>query len=129
MNELYTRKRIDNSRLVRPVAPHKFREYGRLIFFGGVLAAACLLYGWQYFQCLELGYRLEALKSERAQAAELNQQLKLEAAALRAPGRIDVIARKELGLVVPVAAQPAAVSATSPAVLAEARRTTDSSTR
>ena len=38
------------------------------------------------------------MRSERAQATELNQELKLEMAGLRAPERIDMIARRQLGL-------------------------------
>jgi cell division protein FtsL len=127
MNEVHTVKRIDNSRLTRPPSPHRFREYARLILFGALLAAGCFAYGWQYFQCLELRYTLEELKAERAQMGELNAQLKLEAAALRAPARIDAIARRELGLTLPVPEHVGTAAAPADAVLA-ARRT-DAATR
>jgi cell division protein FtsL len=120
VTEIYTVKRIDNSRLVRAVAPGRFRECCRLVALTGVLAAGGLLYAWQHFQCIQLGYQLEELKAERGQAAELNQQLKLEAAALRAPMRIDAIARRQLGLTVPVPGQVAPAPAPNEAVLAHA---------
>jgi hypothetical protein len=44
-----------------------------------------LLYAWQHFETIQLRYQLESLRSERAQATELNQELKLEVAGLRAP--------------------------------------------
>jgi cell division protein FtsL len=128
MPDLCTRKRIDNSRRVRPSA-NRLRDNARLVLFGGILLCGCLFYGWQYFQCLELGYRLEELKEERARVLELNQQLKLEVAALRAPGRIDVLARRELGLTEVVPRPVAPVDAAAEAVLAAARRGTDAATR
>lgn len=79
----------------------------RLIGLGGLLAAGALFYAWQHFEYLQLRYRVEALKSERAQAVEMNQQLKLEMAGLRAPSRIDAIARGQLRLTAPAPGQVA----------------------
>jgi len=105
--EFHTVKRIDNSRLARPVTPGRLREMAKLIVLGGFLAAGALVYAGQHFEYLQLRYRVEALKSERAQAAELNQQLKLEMAGLRAPSRIDAIARAQLRLTAPIPGQVA----------------------
>jgi len=127
MTEFHTLKPIDNSRLVRPVAPHRVRETARLLALGGLVAAVALLYAWQHFACIQLRYQLESLKSQRAQAAELNQELRLEVAGLRAPLRIDQIARRQLGLTAPAAGQVAPFEVPSEAVLAEMRRS--SSTR
>src|SRR5512134_2784607 len=85
MTEFFTVKRIDNSRLRRQAAPNRFRECARVLALGGVVAAGGLLYAWQHFQNIQLGYQLEELKAERAQALELNQQLRLETAALSSP--------------------------------------------
>ena len=93
----------------------------RLLALGGLVAAVALLYAWQHFACIQLRYQLESLKSQRAQAAELNQELKLEVAGLRAPARIDQIARRQLGLTAPVAGQVAPFETPSEAVLAEMR--------
>ena len=121
MTEFHTVKRIDNSRLVRQVAPDRLRESCRLVLLGAVLAAGGLFYAWQHFQCIQLRYQLEELKAERGRAAELNLQLKLEAAALRSPMRIDVIARRQLGLTAPVPGQVAPTQEPGDAVLAQAR--------
>jgi cell division protein FtsL len=122
MTEFYTVKRIDNSRLVRPKAPDRLRECVRLVAMGGLLALVALLYAWQHFECIQMRSQLESLKSDRAQAVELNQELKLEEASLRDPGRIDQIARNELGLTAPASSQvaPDQEPATD-AVLAQAR--------
>jgi cell division protein FtsL len=128
MSDYYTVKRIDNSRLVRAANPNRMRESCRIVAYGCILAAGLLLFAWQHFQCLQLGYQLEELKAERGQAAEMNQRLKLEVAALKSPERIDAIARNTLGLTIPVPGQVApAVYAPSEAVLAQARVAASSS--
>jgi len=121
MTEFYTVKQIDNSRLARPVAPNRIRECVRVVSLGGMLALCVLLYAWQHFETIQLRYELESLRNEHAQAAELNQELKLEVAGLRSPGRIDLIARRQLGLVAPVPGQVAPMDLPPNAVMAQAR--------
>jgi cell division protein FtsL len=121
MTEYYTVKHIDNSRLSRPVAPAQLREFQRRLLAGAALASCLLFYAWQHFECIQLRYQLEQLSSERAQAAELNQQLHLEVATLRSPMRVDAIARNQLGLTVPVPGQVAPADVPSDGVLADAR--------
>jgi cell division protein FtsL len=121
MSEFFTVKHIDNSRLARPMDPNRMRECVRLVLLGGLLALCVLLYAWQHFETIQLRYQLESLRGEKSQAAELNQELKLEVAGLRAPGRIDVIARRQLGLTAPVPGQVAPMDLPPNAVLAEAR--------
>lgn len=121
MTEFHTIKRIDNSRLARPVASGRLREMARLIGLGAMLAAAFLFYAWQHFEYLQLRYQVESLKSERAQASELHQQLKLEEAGLLAPSRIDAIARNQLKLTAPVPGQVAPLEGPYEPVVAQAR--------
>src|SRR6202790_1846042 len=121
MTEFFTVKQIDNSRLVRFVAPHHLRECARIVLLGGLIAFGAFLYAWQHFEAIQLRYQLESLRSERAQATELNQELKLEIAGLRAPERIDIIARRQLGLTAPVPGQVAPMDLPPNAVVAEAR--------
>jgi cell division protein FtsL len=119
--EFHTVKRIDNSRLARPIASDRLREMARLIALGALLAGAALFYAWQHFEYLQLRYRVESLKSERSQASDLNQQLKLEMAGLRAPSRIDEIARRQLRLTAPVPGQVAPLDQPVEPVVAQAR--------
>ena len=119
--EFHTVKRIDNSRLARPIASDRLREMTRLIALGALLAGAVLFYAWQHFEYLQLRYRVESLKSERLQVSELNQQLKLEMAGLRAPSRIDEIARRQLRLTAPVPGQVAPLDQKVEPVVAQAR--------
>ena len=121
MSEFFTIKHIDNSRLVRIVAPNQLRECVRIVSLGGLIALCAFLYAWQHFETIQLRYQLESLRSERAQATELNQELKLEVAGLRAPERIDMIARRQLGLTAPVPGQVAPMDQPPIGVMAEAR--------
>ncbi len=121
MTEFYTRKKIDNSRLVLQVAPDRLRHCFQALALGAALAGGGMLYAWQHFQCIELGYQIEELESEKAQATELNIQLRLEAASLRSPERIDAIARRQLGLTIPLPGQVAPVIEPGETVLAVAR--------
>lgn len=121
MTEFHTRKAIDNSRLARPVAPHSLRKLLGLAALCALFAGVAMLYAWQHFAYIQMRYQLEALKSERAQAVELNQNLKLEEAGLRAPARISDIARQQLGLTAPAPAQVAPFEGTNEPVFAEMR--------
>ena len=120
MTEYYTVKRIDNSRLARPMPLAQLKEFLRRIAIAGAMALLLLTYDWQHFAYIQLRYQMEQLKTSRRQALELNQQLHLEVETLRAPGRVDDIGRKELGLTVPVPGLVSPGEAASDAVLAQA---------
>ncbi len=105
MTEFHTVKRIDNSRLVRHVEPVKLRKLYRTVALGGVVAAFFTLYIYQHFRCIDLSFQLEDVKARQSEVASLNSSLKLEIAGLRNPMRIDVIARRQLGLTEPLPAQ------------------------
>jgi cell division protein FtsL len=98
--EFYTVKRIDNSRLVRPVEPVKLRNLYKIVALGSIVAAFCMLYIYQHYRYIDLGFQLEDLKGKTQQAQVLNSKLKLEIATLRDPHRVDLIAR-QLGLTQP----------------------------
>ena len=105
MTEFHTVKRIDNSRIVRHIEPVKMRKLFRTAALGGVVAACFMLYIYQHFRCIDLSFQLEDIKSRQSEAASLNSSLKLEIAGLRNPMRIDVIARRQLGLTEPLPTQ------------------------
>jgi cell division protein FtsL len=56
-----------------------------------------MVYVWQHFSAIEIGYHVEAQKAQVEQLREENRQLRLSEAQLTDPGRIDRIA-KQLGL-------------------------------
>jgi cell division protein FtsL len=96
--EFYTARRIDNSRVVRHMEPARMRNLYRTAALGGVIAAFFMLYIYQHFRCIDLSFQLEDVKARQAESAALNSALKLEIAGLSDPKRIDMIARRQLGL-------------------------------
>lgn len=95
--EIYFRKSIDNSRLVKIEDPQREREMRQ---FGIALCVLFLLvmgYALQHFRAIEYGYKIEALRLQRDGLMEMNHALQLEVSSLRDPERIDLMARK-LGL-------------------------------
>jgi cell division protein FtsL len=95
--EIYFRKTIDNSRLVKVEDPRRERE---MKYFALALFCLFLLvmgYALQHFRAIEYGYKIETLRAERDSLTEMNRALRLEEASLRDPERIDVMAR-QLGM-------------------------------
>ncbi len=121
VREFQTVKRIDNSRLVRHVEPVKLRYYYRTLALSGIVAAFFMLYIYQHFRCIDLSFQLEEIKVKQVEAATLNSSLKLEIASLRNPMRIDVIARRQLGLTEPLPTQVREYDAPAGAQVAAAR--------
>jgi cell division protein FtsL len=95
--EIYFRKSIDNSRLVKVEDPRRERE---MKHFGIALCCLFLLvmtYALEHFRAIEYGYKIETVKAQRDSLLEMNRALRLEEASLRDPERIDLMAHK-LGL-------------------------------
>jgi cell division protein FtsL len=110
--EVYFRKTIDNSRLVKLEDPRREREMRQ---FGLALCCLFLLvmgYAVQHFRAIEYGYKIEGLRSQREDLTNMNRALRLEEASLRDPERIDKTARK-LGLQPPQPGQVQRMDATA----------------
>jgi cell division protein FtsL len=119
--QFHTVKRIDNSRLVRNVEPVRLRSYYRTAGLGSIVAAFLMMYIYQHFRCIDLSFQLEDLKAKQTQSMALNSELRLEIEGLRDPRRIDVIARRQLGLTQPMPTQVQEYDAPSGAEVAAAR--------
>ena len=89
--------------------------------WGAVVAVFLMFYVYQHFRCIDLSFQLEDLKSRQTKMSALNSELRLEIEGLRDPRRIDVIARRQLGLTAPVPGQVAPMDLPPNAVVAEAR--------
>ena len=103
--EFHTVKRIDNSRLVRAAEPVRMQGFYRSACWGGVIAVFLMFYVYQHFRCIDLSFQLEDLKGQQTKMSALNSELRLEIEGLRDPRRIDVIARRQLGLTEPLPTQ------------------------
>ena len=119
--QFHTVKRIDNSRLVRNVEPVRLRSYYRTAGLGTIVAAFLMMSIYQHFRCIDLSFQLEDLKAKQTQSMALNSELRLEIEGLRDPRRIDVIARRQLGLTQPMPTQVQEYDAPSGAEVAAAR--------
>jgi cell division protein FtsL len=66
-----------------------------------LLALGIMGYLWPQHRIVELGYRLEALESQRDSAKRVHRLVALEAASLSSLPRIERIATSQLGMVFP----------------------------
>jgi cell division protein FtsL len=115
-------KKIDNSRLVKATDLARGREMRSFAIAMAFLLSLALIYGWQHFSAIEYGYRLESQKQQVQQLEEQNRELRLTAAQLADPARIDTMARA-YGLAAPRPGQvvhPNAAADGNAAVMAEA---------
>ncbi len=119
--EVFFTKHIDNSRIVTADDPERRREMRTFTAVMSVLFLLVMVYVWQHFSAIEIGYHVEAQKLQVGQLQEENRQLRLSEAQLTDPGRIDRVAR-QLGLNEPQPGQVVRPEGGDPnaAVLAEA---------
>jgi cell division protein FtsL len=121
--EIYFAKPIDNSRLVKVEDPKRGREMRQFGVALGCLFLLVMTYTWQHFKAVEYGYKVESMKAQRDGLLEENRALRLEQASLRAPDRIDKLAR-DFGMQPPQAGQivrmDSAAADTSTPVMASA---------
>jgi cell division protein FtsL len=98
--EIFFTKHIDNSRIVKADDPERRREMRQFAVVLCCLFLLVMVYVWQHFLAIEVGYRVETQKQQMLDLNEQNRQLRLTEAQLTDPGRIDKIAR-QLGLDTP----------------------------
>jgi|GEM_PF-5919456 len=72
-----------------------------LIFLGSLLMVLPLLYVWPHLQMTELEYQIAEQMSIREKLLEGRERLKLEYATLKAPQRIETIAKDNLMMIYP----------------------------
>ena len=120
--EMFFAKHIDNSRIVKADYPDRRKEMRSFTIAMTMFFVLTMVYVWQHFSAIEVGYRVEAQKTAVEQLQEKNRQLELSEAQLSDPGRIDKIA-KQLGLEAPQPGQvvrPDGMTGTT-AVMAQAQ--------
>jgi cell division protein FtsL len=98
--EYAIKKDVRNNLIVREVDDERQRQVWRSLAIGGFLVIVILFSAWQHFELLQHGYTIQKMQKERADQEEINRQLHLQIATLRAPARIAGLAR-ELHLVAP----------------------------
>jgi hypothetical protein len=102
--EMFFTKYIDNSRIVKADDPERRREMRTFTIMMTLFFSLTMVYVWQHFSAIEVGYKVEAQKQQVEQMREVNRQLTLSEAELSDPQRIDLLAR-QLGLGEPTPGQ------------------------
>src|SRR5215813_6587153 len=112
--EIHLEKRIINNHVIREADVKSHRDYIVVTVLASMFLFGLFAYGWQHYQWIQYGYRIEEAQKKKEQLAEIGRQLRLERATLRSPQRIDSIARGELGMVVPAPGQLVTLNADAP---------------
>ena len=108
--EVFFSKHLDNSRIVKADDPERRREMRIFSVVMSVLFCVVMVYVWQHFSAIEIGYQVETQKQQVEQLHEQNRQLRLTEAQLTEPARIDRMA-KQLGLDTPQPGQVVRIDA------------------
>ena len=95
--EVFFTKHLDNSRIVKADDPERRKEMRSFTISMSILFLLVMVYVWQHFSSIEMGYSIEAQKIQVEHLREDSRQLHLTEAQLSDPDRIDRIA-KQLGL-------------------------------
>jgi len=99
------RRPVVNAYLVRQRDRRRLRELAWVVATALPLALALLGYTWLQLETLRVGYRVEALEQRVHKLAQIERQLRLEAAHLAHPERLARRAADELGLRPPAVEQ------------------------
>jgi len=103
--EVVFEKRLNNGNIHRDVDANQRRQYFLVTCLSAVFMIGLLLYGWQQYRWIELGYQIESAKEKRAEMLEYQKRLVLERDSQARDERIDLIAREQLGMVTAVPGQ------------------------
>jgi cell division protein FtsL len=112
--EIHFEKRIINSNVIREADVKCHRVYIIVTALAAMFLLGLFAYGWQHYQWIQYGYRIQEAQKKKEQLVEIQQQLRLERALLGSVSRVDAIARRELGMVVPAPGQLVTVHADAP---------------
>ena len=112
--EVHLEKRIINTNVVREADVKSHRDYIIVTALAAMFLFGLFAYGWQHYQWIQYGYRIEEAQKKKEQLSEVNRQLSLERASLRSLQRIDSIARRDLGMVEPAPGQMVTLNADAP---------------
>jgi|KBSMisStandDraft_5_1062788.scaffolds.fasta_scaffold87156_1 cell division protein FtsL len=97
--EVVFEKRINNVNVYRDVDVAQRRQYFLLTFLSAMFVLGLLLYGWQQYRWLRLGYDIEKLKEKKEELLDYQHQLLVERNLWGNAQYIDNTARNSLGMV------------------------------
>src|SRR6266699_4466855 len=120
--EVHFEKRIINNNVIREPDAKGHRDYIIVTVLAAMFFFGLFAYGWQHYQWIQYGYRIEEAQKKKERLAETGRQLRLERASLSNPQRIDSIARKQLGMVVPAPGQLVTFTTDAPLTIPSPQR-------
>lgn len=94
-------------RLIRLVGPSG-QPASRLVLMvlcAAILTAGAIVFVWQRYQYVSLGFQVSALRQQKAALQEAIEPLQIEEEYLSRLERIETLAREELGMRPPLASQ------------------------
>jgi cell division protein FtsL len=112
--EYAIKKDVRNNPIVREVDEARQRQIRRSLWIGLLLVAVMLFSAWQNAALLQHGYQLQRLREQAAAEEAIKRRLLLEIEVLRAPQRIEALA-KRLNLVAPSREQAIVLERVTPA--------------
>jgi cell division protein FtsL len=113
--EYAIKRDVRNNPIVREVDEARQRQIRRSLWIGGLLVAVMLFSAWQNAALLQQGYQLQRLREQAAAEEAIKRRLLLEIEVLRAPQRIETLA-KRMKLVAPTRDQAIVLERVTPAV-------------
>jgi len=98
--EVVFEKHINNATVYREVDVEQRRQIYLLTSLAVLFGLGVLLYGWQQFQWIRVGYDIETLQKQKEALLERQNELVVERETLTQFERIVSIAQEKLGMVV-----------------------------
>jgi cell division protein FtsL len=108
--EVVFEKRINNANVLRDVDVAQRRQYFLVTFLSAMFVLGLLLYGWQQYRWLRLGYDIEKLKEKKEKLVEDQHSFQLEWSLWASAQYINDQARERLGMGVAAPGQIVTVS-------------------
>jgi cell division protein FtsL len=101
LSEYAFHRPVENSYLVRQRDRRRLRDLARVVALLLPLGVGLLAYTWAHLRVLDAGYRINALERHLVELNRQERELRLEAAYLESPQRIEARATDELGMTPP----------------------------
>jgi len=83
------------------VTPQRIDLFKYLMICMIVFTIVSVFHVWSRFKLVELNLQISEISRQLNEAGQEQKRLKLEAASLKAPARIEAIAKNELGMALP----------------------------
>lgn len=101
VNPYAVRRPVENDFLVRERDRRRVRELVRVLLLVVPLGAALLAYTWIHLERLDTAYEIHELERELHDLQRTERQLRLDAAYLSSPRRVERLAVEELEMAPP----------------------------